>query len=47
MTVKTNPDIESFKTSYEKWKKQAKLFINDIKSGKKIYEEFDEWLEEK
>ena len=47
MTVKRNPDIESYKTSYEKWKKEAKDFIKDIKSGKKTYEEFDEWLEEK
>lgn len=44
MTVKRNPDIEYYKTSYEKWKKEAKQFINDIKSGKKTYDEFDEWL---
>lgn len=25
-------------------KKEAKQFINDIKSGKKTYDEFDEWL---
>lgn len=44
MTVKRNPDIEYYKTTYEKWKKEAKQFINDIKSGKKTYDEFDEWL---
>ena len=44
MTVKRNPDIEYYKTNYEKWKKEAKEFINDIKSGKKTYDEFDEWL---
>ena len=47
MTVKRNPDIEYYKTNYEKWKKEAKQFINDIKNGKKTYDEFDEWLNEK
>lgn len=45
MSVKRNPDIEYYKTNYEKWKKEAKEFINDIKSGKKTYDEFDEWLD--
>ncbi len=45
MAVKRNPDIEYHKTNYEKWKKEAKEFINDIKSGKKTYDEFDEWLD--
>ena len=45
MAVKRNPDIEYYKTNYEKWKKEAKEFINDIKSGKKTYDEFDEWLD--
>ena len=45
MAVKRNPDIEYYKTTYEKWKKEAKQFINDIKSGKKSYDEFDEWLD--
>lgn len=44
MMVKRNPDIEYYKTNYEKWKKEAKQFINDIKAGKKNYDEFDEWL---
>ena len=44
MTVKRNPDIEYYKTNYEKWKKEAKEFISDIKSGKKSYDEFDRWL---
>lgn len=26
--------------------KKAKEFINDIKSGKKTYVEFDKWLDE-
>lgn len=46
MMVKRNSDIEYYKTNYEKWKKEAKQFINDIKAGKKSYEEFDKWLEE-
>lgn len=45
MAVKRNPDIEYYKTNYEKWKKEAKKFINDIKSSKKSYDEFDEWLD--
>lgn len=45
MAVKRNPDIEYYKTNYEKWKKEAKEFINDIKSGKKTYDAFDEWLD--
>ena len=45
MAVKRNPDIEYYKTTYEKWKKEAKEFINDIKSVKKTYEEFDKWLD--
>ena len=45
MAVKRNPDIEYYKTNYEKWKKEAKAFINDIKVGKKSYDQFDEWLD--
>lgn len=45
MAVKRNPDIEYYKINYEKWKKEAKQFVNDVKSGKKTYNEFDEWLD--
>lgn len=45
MAVKRNPDIEYYKLNYEKWKKDAKQFVNDVKSGKKTYDEFDEWLD--
>ena len=45
MLVKRNPDIKSYKTNYEKWKKEAKQFMQDIKDGKKTYDEFDEWLD--
>lgn len=44
MTIKRNPDIPSYKDKYEKWKKEAKQFIKDIRNGKKSYNEFDEWL---
>lgn len=46
MAVKRNPDIEYYKTNYEKWKKEARQFINDIKFGKKTYDEFNKWLDE-
>lgn len=44
MMVKRNPDLPSYKTNYEKWKKEAKQFIQDIKTNKKTYKEFDKWL---
>lgn len=44
MAVKRNPDIDYYKANYEKWKKECKQFINDIKDGTKTYDEFDEWL---
>ncbi len=45
MMVKRNPDIPSYKIKYEKWKKESKQFISDIKSSKKTYDEFDNWLD--
>lgn len=45
MAVKRNLDIEYYKLNYEKWKKDAKQFVYDVKSGKKTYDEFDEWLD--
>ncbi len=47
MTIKRNPDLPSYKTKYEKWKKEARQFIKDIKNGKKTYNEFDKWLEKR
>ena len=44
MMVKRNPDIPSYKINYEKWKKEAKKFVQDIKKEKKTYDEFDKWL---
>lgn len=46
MLVKRNPDIEVYKNDYEKWKKEAKHFMNDIRNEKKTYDEFDKWLNE-
>ena len=45
MLVKRNPDISSYKEDYEKWKQQAKAFMNDIRNEKKTYEDFDKWLD--
>ena len=42
--LKRNPDIYS-KEDYEKWKSTARQFMNDIRHGKKTYEEFDKWLD--
>ena len=46
MLVKRNPDIEVYKIDYENWKKEAKEFMDAIRSEEKTYKEFDEWLEE-
>lgn len=42
--LKRYPDIYS-KEDYEEWKSTSKQFMNDIKNGKKTYEEFDKWLD--
>lgn len=47
MMVKRNPDIPSYKTNYEKWKKETKQFMQNIKKGTKTYNEFDNWLNKK
>ena len=46
MLVNRNPDIEVYKIDYENWKKEAKEFMDAIRSEKKTYKEFDKWLEE-
>lgn len=45
MLVKRNPDIEVYKKDYENWKKEAKEYMDAIRSEKKTYEDFDKWLE--
>ena len=45
MMVKRNPDIESYKIDYDKWKKESKHFLDNIKNGTKTYEQFEKWLE--
>lgn len=45
MLVKRNPDIEVYKKDYENWKKEAKEFMDSIRSEKKTYEDFDKWLD--
>lgn len=47
MAVRRNPDIKYYADEYESWKKKAKQFMNDIRDGRKTYEEFDKWLNEK
>lgn len=44
MLVKRNPDIEVYKIDYENWKKEAKEFMDAIRSETKTYVEFDKWL---
>lgn len=44
--LKRNPDIYS-REDYDKWKQEAKQFMNDIRNGIKTYEEFDKWLDRK
>ena len=46
MLVKRNPDIEVYKIDYENWKKEAKEFMDAIRSEEKTYKEFDKWLDE-
>ncbi len=45
MMVKRNPDIPSYMINYEKWKREAKKFIQDIKNESKTYDEFNKWLD--
>lgn len=42
--LKRYPDIYS-QEDYDKWKKEAKQFMNDIRHGLKTYDEFDKWLD--
>ena len=42
--MKRNPDIPKYEDDYENYKKKAKNFQNEIKKGKKTYQDFDKWL---
>ena len=44
MLLKRNPDIYS-REDYDNWKKNAQVFLKDIKENKKTYEEFNKWLD--
>lgn len=46
MLANRNPDIPIYLEKYEKWKKEANKFKQDIKDGKKTEEEFKQWIEE-
>lgn len=45
MLLKHNPDIEVYKKDYENLKKEAKEFMEAIRSEEKTYKEFDKWLD--
>lgn len=46
MLANRNPDIPIYLEKYEKWKKEANKFKQDIKNGTKTEEEFKQWIEE-
>lgn len=46
MLANRNPDIPIYLEKYEKWKKEANKFKQDIKDGTKTEEEFKQWIEE-
>lgn len=45
MLIKRYPDIESYKSNFEIWKKEANKFKSNIKNGHATNEEFLIWLE--
>ena len=45
MLVKRNPDIESYKTEYENWKKEAQKYREKLKKEEITNEEFEKWLD--
>ena len=46
MLANRNPDIPIYLEKYEKWKKEANKFKQDVKNGTKTEEEFKQWIEE-
>ena len=46
MLANRNPDIPIYLEKYEKWKKEANKFKDDIKQGLKTQEDFKNWIEE-
>ena len=46
MLANRNPDIPIYLEKYEKWKKDANKFKQDVKNGTKTEEEFKQWIEE-
>lgn len=47
MNAKRNADIQKYQDEYDEWKTKAKKFMKDIRDGKRTYEEFDKWLDNK
>ena len=46
MLANRNPDIPIYLEKYEKWKKEANKFKQDIKDGTKTEEEFNNCINE-
>ena len=44
MRVRRNPDILSYKETFENWKTDAARWKKDIKKGRRTSEEFIQWL---
>lgn len=45
MLANRNADIPMYLEKYEKWKKTANKYKQDIKKGLKTNEEFKNWIE--
>ena len=46
MLANRNPNIPIYLEKYEKWKKEANKFKQDIKNGTKTEDEFKQWIKE-
>jgi len=44
MLVKRNPDIQAYQESFEKFKEESKQWKADVKAGKKLEQEYIDWL---
>jgi len=46
MRFRRNPNIQSYKEGFERWKKDVNQWKKDIKKGHRTSEEFILWLED-
>ncbi len=44
MLVKRNPDIQAYQESFEKFKEESKQWKADVRAGKKLDQEYLDWL---